>query len=103
MVDPLLVVHELVEIDEILKMGLTISKDSLIKNPEKVDDAHLKAARVELLLARSIGAEEHLRSRLESMERWCIDETLSISRRAEYRQLVNEAKACIEHLRGRVP
>jgi hypothetical protein len=96
--DPLLVVHELVEIDEVLKMGLVITKDIVIRNPKKIDDAHLKATRVELMVAKSVGATEHLKDRILDIEKWCQDKTLTESRRAEYRDLLDQAKKCVSHL-----
>jgi len=96
--DPLLVVHELVEIDEILKMGLELTKDVIIKNPRKVDDAHLKAATVEVKIANSIGSVEHLRERVKDMEKWCVEETLPESRRIEYRRLMLDTKRILSDL-----
>ena len=101
--DPLLVVHELVEIDEMLKMGFTLAKDIIKKNPEKVDDAHLKAAAVEMKIAHSIGAAEHLRDRIKDMEGWCVDKALSESRRADYRQLLTTTKNYLFELERRQP
>ncbi len=40
-------VHELVEIDEVRRMGLRITKDVIVRNMVRTNDAHLKAARVE--------------------------------------------------------
>ncbi len=91
-IDPLLVVHELVEIDEVLKMGLEISKDVITKNPHKVDDAHLEAAKVELMVAKTIGAYEHVGDRVQDIEKWCEEKSLSVGRRAEYRSLLADAK-----------
>ena len=96
--NPLLVVHELVEIDEVLKMGLTITKDVIIRNPEKVDDAHVKAARIEIMVAKAIGAADHLRMRISDIEKWCEDKSLTERRRAEYRELLVQTKECIDHL-----
>jgi hypothetical protein len=101
--DPLLVVHELVEIDEILKMGLELTKDVIIKNPEKVDDAHLKAAAIEVMIANRIGAVKHLRKRIEDMEKWCVEKTLSDSRRAEYRRLMMVTKDLLSELECKRP
>jgi hypothetical protein len=98
-IDPLLVVHELVEIDEVLKMGLKLTKDVIIKNPERVDDAHIKAAEIELMVAKSIGAVDHIESRIKDMERWCVEGTLSELREKEYRQLLVQAKDYLRHLR----
>jgi hypothetical protein len=96
--DPLLVAHELVEIDELLKMGLILAKDVIKKNPEKVDDAHLKATTIEMKIAHSIGAAEHLRSRIKDMESRCVDKALSESRRAEYRGHLKTAKNYLSEL-----
>ena len=97
-VNPLLVVHELVEIDEVLKMGLTITKDVIVRNPGKIDDAHLKAARIDLAVAETIRATEHLKEMTKSIERWCLEKTLAETRRAEYRQLLFDAKKTLASL-----
>ncbi len=89
----LLVIHELVEIDEALKMGLAITKDVIVKNPDKIDTAHLRAAKVELAIAKAIGETEHIRDRCESMEQWCVDKAVSEANRVEYRKLLSEAKS----------
>jgi hypothetical protein len=102
-IDPLLVVHELVEIDELLKMGLTLAKDVIKRNPEKVDGAHLKAAAVEMNIAHSIGAAEHLRTRIKDMETWCVDKALSESRRAEYRGLLKTTEYYLFDLERKQP
>jgi len=102
-IDPLLVVHELVEIDEMLKMGLTLAKDIIKKNPEKVDDAHLKAAAIEMKIAHSIGAAEHLRNRIKDIESWCVDKALSESRRAEYSGLLTTTKDYLSELERKQP
>jgi hypothetical protein len=97
-VNPLLVVHELVEIDEMLKMGFTLAKDVIMKNPEEVDDAHLKAAAVEMKIAHSIGAAEHIRDRIKDMESWCVDKALSESRKADYRRLLKTTENYLSDL-----
>ena len=101
--DPLLVVHELVEIDQMLKMGFALAKDVIMKNPEEVDDAHLKAAAVEMKIAHSIGAAEHLRDRIKDMEKWCVDKALSESRRADYRRLLTTTKNYLSELERKQP
>jgi len=102
-INPLLVVHELVEIDEMLKMGLTLAKDIIKKNPEKVDDAHLKAAAVEMKIAHSIGAAEHLRDRMKDMEKWCVNKALSESRKADYRRLLTTTENYLSDLEHKQP
>jgi len=99
-INPLLVIHELVEIDEVLKMGLAITKDVIVRSPDEVDTAHLKAARVELTVAKAIGAIDHIREMCAAIERWCIDTTVPESRRGEYRRLLDEARASLLHLTG---
>jgi len=42
-------VHELVEIDEVRRMGLRITKDVIVRNMVRTTDAPLKAARVEFV------------------------------------------------------
>ncbi len=101
--DPLLVVHELVEIDEMLKMGFTLAKDVIMRNPEKVEDAHLKAAEVEMRIASEIGAAEHIRDRIKDMERWCVDKALSEGRKAEYRRLLATTKEYLSDLERKQP
>ena len=44
---PLLVTHELVEIDNVKRMGLSLTKDVIVTNLEKIDDAHLIATKAE--------------------------------------------------------
>lgn len=102
-IDPLLVVHELVEIDEMLKMGFALTKDVIMKNPEEVDDAHLKAAGIEMKIAHSIGAAEYIRDRIKDMEGWCIDKALAESRRADYRQLLKTTKDYLSELEAKQP
>jgi len=94
----LLVIHELVEIDEVLNMGLAITKDVIVENPEKVDTAHLKAARVELMVAKAIGETDHIRDMCAAIENWCVDKTVSEINRVEYRKLLSEAKSCLAGL-----
>lgn len=96
--NPLLVVHELVEIDEVLKMGLVITKDVIMRNPEKVDDAHLIAAKIELLVARNLGAAEHIKERIINIESWALDKTISEGRRADYHRLLAEAKDALSRI-----
>jgi len=98
LLDPLLVVHELVEIDEMLKMGFKLSKDVIMKNPIEVDDAHLKAAEIEMRIAHSIGAAEHIRDRIKDVESWCVDKALPERRKAEYKQLLTTVKDYLSDL-----
>ena len=99
--DPLLVVHELVEIREIVKMGLELSRDSLAKNKDKVWEAHLKAIATEMLVARRAHALEHMRSRLGDIERCCTDSRIPAKLRASYGKLYAVTKDVVSDLQRR--
>jgi hypothetical protein len=99
-VDLLLAVHELVEINEVLKKGVTTAKDAIINNTEKVEDAHLKVTMIELMVARAIGAKEHIQGLLLDIERWSTKKALSETRRG-YRDLLREAKVYLYQLSHR--
>jgi len=93
---PLLVVHELVEMDEVKKMGLKFTKDVILKNPEAVDRAHCLATLVELRMSMELGDVEHVRRRIESIASW-IDDPLSTDEcRAEYSRIYAIAKSMLE-------
>jgi hypothetical protein len=101
--DPLLLVHELVEIREIIKMGLELSPDSLAKNKDKVWEAHLKAIATEMLVARRTHALEHMRSRLGDIERCCTDSRIPTKLRADYSRLFTVTKEVVSDLQKRQP
>jgi hypothetical protein len=101
--DPLLVVHELVEIREIMKMGLELSRESLSKNKDKVWEAHLKAIATEMLVARRTHAIEHMRSRLGDIEMCCRDSRIPAKLRADYGRLFVVAEEVISDLQRRQP
>ncbi len=85
---PLLVVHELVEIEEVMRMGLTLSKNVIVDNLGKVDDAHLKAVKVEIDIALSKRNRRHLRDRMEDLRSWIKDSSVSPRNRSEYARLL---------------
>ncbi len=91
-------IHELVEIDEMLKLGVEMTKEAIAKHPDKVGAAHLRAARAELMVAKAVGATDHIRERCADLETWCMDKTMPESRREEFRALLEEAKADLQHL-----
>ena len=84
---PLLVAHELVEIDNVKEMGLALTKDVIVKNMEMVDDAHLKAAQIEIQLAISIKNTQHIKNRIEDIHRWIKDSSVTAENREKYREL----------------
>lgn len=68
-----LVVHELVEINEIKHQGLKITKDVIIKNHEKIYEAHLIATEKELEVAFRQGVIQHILNRKRDVESWLND------------------------------
>jgi type IV secretory pathway protease TraF len=97
-IDPLLVVHELAEIHEVLMMGLELSKEVLASNRDKVDTAHRKATATDLIVARSINAIEHIGRRANELEKSCANKTLPENVRAEYRRLLALTKQSLSDL-----
>lgn len=93
---PLIVVHELVEIHEVKKMGLRFTKDVILKNLEAVDRAHCLATLVELKMAIELEDVGHVRSRMGSIASW-IDDPLSTDEcKAEYRRIYAAARKILE-------
>lgn len=97
---PLLVVHELVEIEEAKRMGLRITNDVIVRNLERINDAHLRAAEVELDVAMREGEEEYVRSRALDLAGWCEDPLLTASQRRAYEAFLDRVEAW---LRDRPP
>jgi hypothetical protein len=93
--EPFLVIHELVEIGEVNRMGLKITKDVIIKNPEKIERAHLKAAEVEFEIAEKLGDYNHLEKRLKHVKAWCNDPTVPPEYKEKYRELYNKTERII--------
>lgn len=96
--EPLLVVHELVEIELVKMMGLRLTKKVIVNNLRVVDRAHLEAAKTELTIAANIGAVEHIRSRIPDIESWISDASVSKEHRAEYRKLLARARKSLARM-----
>ncbi len=71
------VVHELVEIKEVKRMGLRMTKEVIVKNPLAIAEAHLKAADVEFRIAYAMKDVNHLKMRVEDAKAWCEDPVLT--------------------------
>ncbi|MBK5112136.1 MAG: hypothetical protein KGD59_04485 [Candidatus Heimdallarchaeota archaeon] len=71
-----LLVHEVVEICELKKLGYSISFDLLVSKPIEVFQAHLTATKWELQLAKKEGADEWIRKRLNNVRSWLEDPNL---------------------------
>jgi hypothetical protein len=94
--EPLIVVHQLVEIELVKMMGLRLSKNVIVDNLDAVDRAHLEATRTEMDIAVRTGAAKHVRSRMKDMARWIKDPTVSKEQKLEYRDLLARTKKAIE-------
>lgn len=95
--EPFLVIHELVEIGEVKRIGLKITKDVIIKNPEKIENAHLKAAKIEFEIAEKLGDYSHLEKRLKHVKAWCNDPTVPLEYKEKYRELYNKTEQIINN------
>ncbi len=84
-----LLAHEIVEVCEIKRMGLVIDKDVIIKHHRDVYKAHLKAAELELELAKLRDDWSYISRRLKDVEEWCKDPLLP-------EELIDECKRLYE-------
>jgi GNAT superfamily N-acetyltransferase len=85
--DRLIVVHEVVEIAELKRMGLEITRDVIVRNLEELYEAHLRAAEVEMAIALEISDLGHVRGRLKAVQDWIGDPLMPSRLRAEYDEL----------------
>ncbi len=74
--NPFLLIHELVEINELKQRGLRITKNVIIKNVDTVYEAHLIATDVELTVAYEAKALQYLKNRRRDIESWLEDPLL---------------------------
>lgn len=93
--NPILTIHELVEVNEIKKMGITIAKDTIIGNPEKIDEAHVIAAEMELDFAMARRDYAHIKQRIGSFKSWCDDKRLTDRLKVRYQKHYEKALAYI--------
>jgi len=97
--NPFLVVHEIVEIDEVKKMGLDIGrKDVIISDMELVDRAHLKAAQIEIEIAYATKNRAHLAERIHDIGNWSKDPLVEPEMRARYAKMHHEARRMLDQL-----
>lgn len=103
---PFLVVHEIVEIAEVRRMGLGLTKDVIVKHMDRINDAHLRAAEVEFDIALREGRRAYARSRFRDLVGWCRDPLLTAAQRAAYeafRQRIDEMMRAAAPRRGHRP
>jgi hypothetical protein len=97
--NPLLVLHEIVEIDEVKKMGLDINKKNvIISNLELVDKAHLKAAQIEIEIAYATKNRAHLSERIHDIGNWSKDPTVEPEMRTRYAGMRKKARSMLTQL-----
>lgn len=85
--DELIVAHEIVEVAELKDMGLKIRKDVLLKNVNEVYEAHLKAAQVEVELAKKMRDYDHIQRRAKAFQSWTEDPLVPPELEDQYEQL----------------
>ncbi len=85
--NPLIVAHEIVEIAELKRTGLTMTRDVIVRNLEQVYAAHLRAMEVEMALAAAEGDTVHMRERIPLFEDWDEDSLMPDSLRNRYQEL----------------
>lgn len=95
---PLLVVHELVEIANVKRMGLSLTKDVIVTNLEKVDDAHLTATEAELKIAFALRDVGHIKHRLDNIRMWSEDDTVTPENKEKYRRMYSETLKALQSL-----
>ena len=95
---PLLVVHELVEIDEVKRQGLQLTKDVIVAHPDEVDAAHVRATEVEVRIAAALGNRRHLASRAKDIARWIDDPIVPREHRTRYRHLLADTRRRLQGL-----
>lgn len=99
--EPLLVAHEIVEVTEVKRMGLSITKDVILKNPDRVYEAHLSAFEVELELAKDTHNRGHIQARLKDVRSWCEDPFLPSRLKARCRMLQVATEESLKDTVGR--
>lgn len=68
-----LVIHELVEIQEIKRMRIRITKKFGLKYNDRIDKAHIIATEMEIEAAGLSGDIEHIRKRFRNIKGWLDD------------------------------
>ncbi len=97
---PLLVVHELAEIEELKKSGIRLDRDSILNNPIKVEEAHYKAATLELNMAYSLRDCNHVKMRLGVIRSWLLDDRIDNGYKALYAELYARVISILDELTG---
>jgi len=88
--DNFLMLHEVVEISELKRMGIPVNKRTVIEFHSKAYEAHLTATDVELSYAFKVKNFSWIRTRLEHLRTWEEDELLPPDLLPKVRQLLRK-------------
>ena len=96
--DDLWLIHELIEINELKKMGIAITgKDLIMKNLEKVYEAHLKALKLELLIAQKLGRLDHIERSFKNLKNIVHNDPLVPSHlRSAFKDMLEKYRSALE-------
>jgi len=96
--DDLWLIHELIEINELKKMGIAITgKDLIMKNLEKVYEAHLKALKLELLIAQKLGRLDHIERSFKNLKNIVHNDPLVPSYlRSAFKDMLEKYRSALE-------
>ncbi len=97
---PLLVVHELVEIEGLKKFGVRLDRDSILNDPAQVEEAHYLAATLEMNLAYSLRDRNHVKMRLGVIRTWLLDDRIDNGYKALYAELYARVISMLDELAG---
>jgi hypothetical protein len=92
-----------VEIENVKAMGLELTKDVIIRNMQKVDDAHLKATRIELQLAVSMRDIRHISERMNHISMWIEDPSVTPENKKQYGELKARVHEVLVSLKRNTP
>ncbi len=84
-----LLIHEIIEIAELKKMGFQISVQLLYNHPIEVSQAHLKATKYELNFASEANDSSWVKSRLVHVRSWLEATTLPNELLDQCQQILN--------------
>ncbi len=93
--DDLLLLHEIVEISELKRMGFAISPRILMKAYPKTYEAHLTALEVEIKVAAHLGRCDRLQGRISDLSTYLDDEYLPAYLRGKVIELRRYAKSLL--------
>jgi hypothetical protein len=82
--DDWLMLHELVELQEIKRMRFRITKQFALRHNAEIESAHLSATEIECKAALMAGDLTHVRKRCRNIRMWSIDEGVAPPYKKKY-------------------